>query len=377
MTFRLTFTLDEIFINGRPILVTVDAFSGYILGMRLADHRDSDTWEEFILEIVDPETGQVERIIADQGKGIVAMVDALFPEGIYQSDLYHVVIFLSHWIGVLLRKAYGAIKKEYAAESNFEKAKDDKIETLFEAYGKAYENAQKWVYYYDSVAYLFSELQKVLMIADMETGRLRSKDEAKTVVEVILDLIEAEIDYEKVQKGVRSFRRALKTVLGYFDQVEKADAELKTAIEDADVRQILVIIYMYQQKLHTASGQRKRYLKGQIEYWRSGLIEWFGEAEFKRLFEMVDKELSPILRTSSMIENTNSRLRRFFDSARGQINQNRLNLIRFYLNHKVFERGVREGKSPIQLFYNQSEPEHWLVALRRKKAETEVKTAKV
>jgi hypothetical protein len=100
--------------------------------------------------------------------------------------------------------------------------------------------------------------------------------------------------------------------------------------------------------------------------------EYAGEAEFERSYSIVEKQLSSIIWSSSMVENTNSRLRPFFDAARGQINQNRLNLIRFYLNHKVFERGRRKGKSPAQILYGEkaaSEP--WFSILQAKKAEKE------
>ena len=40
---RVKFISDEIFI-GAPILVTVDALSGYILGLDLAKSRDQETW---------------------------------------------------------------------------------------------------------------------------------------------------------------------------------------------------------------------------------------------------------------------------------------------------------------------------------------------
>ena len=78
----------------------------------------------------------------------------------------------------------------------------------------------------------------------------------------------------------------------------------------------------------------------------------------------MEKQLFSIIRSSSMVENTNSRLRPFFDAARGQINQNRLNLIRFYLNHKVFERGRRKGKAPAQILYGKNRAsENWLFKL--------------
>ncbi len=54
-----------------------------------------------------------------------------------------------------------------------------------------------------------------------------------------------------------------------------------------------------------------------------------------------------------MVENVNSRLRRFANSARGQLSQERLNIIRYHLNHKPYKRSEkRKGLSPYQIFFN-------------------------
>ena len=117
-----------------------------------------------------------------------------------------------------------------------------------------------------------------------------------------------------------------------------------------------------QQQLYTAYGQRKRCLNAHKAALEHTLSDWLGGAESRRFYHLVEQTLSSIIRSSSMVENTNSRLRRFFDSARGQINQARLNLIRFYLNHKPFERGRRRGKTAAQLFHrDEASSEHWFV----------------
>ena len=136
------------------------------------------------------------------------------------------------------------------------------------------------------------------------------------------------------------------------------------------MRQCVFRLYAYQQQLYTAYGQRKRLLHAQKAALEQRLSERLGEAEYRRVYHIVEQTLSSIFRSSSMVENTNSRLRRFFDSARNQINQARLNLIRFYLNHKLFERGRRRGKTASQLFHgDEALSEHWLSILLSKKAQ--------
>ncbi|MGK5090411.1 hypothetical protein WDW89_00185 [Deltaproteobacteria bacterium TL4] len=101
-----------------------------------------------------------------------------------------------------------------------------------------------------------------------------------------------------------------------------------------------------------------------MNFWKTALSEDLGEAIFNSLWNQTTWLLNSVIRASSYVENVNSRLRRFFDSGRGQLNQNRLNLIRFYLNHKIFQRGKRAGNSAKSLFKKQ-EPQHWLDELRR------------
>lgn len=376
ISFRLKFISDEIFINGCPVLVTVEPISGYILRLDLADNRDQDTWGCCWLEIVDNETGNVERIVADQAKGIMGAIGLVFDdaEKLYQTDLFHVIVRLAYWIGVLERQAYAAINDQYEAERKFENAKSENVlEKRLNAYETAEHEAEKRINLYDDFVYLFRELQNILMIMDMKTGQLRNKDDVIATIDAIFLLMEDELDHEKIQEGVKYFRKHQDAALHYFDDVEQADETLKELIPDEAVREILVLIYGYQSQLYTAYGKRKAYLKEQIEQWTHLLIEYMNPEAFERLYALVDTELSAIIRTSSMVENTNSRLRPFFNTARGQINQNRLNLIRFYLNHKIFKRGRRRGKSSYQILYGEnSSEENWLSKLNANKQQKQV-----
>ncbi len=70
------------------------------------------------------------------------------------------------------------------------------------------------------------------------------------------------------------------------------------------------------------------------------------------------------LRSSSMVENLNSRLRRYF-FLRCQLGDAYLSLLQFFLNHRVFmrsRRAERVGKTPKQLLTGQVRA-HWLELL--------------
>jgi hypothetical protein len=372
VTVSVKFISDEIFI-GRPILVTVEPLSGHILALDLANRRDQQTWGACWIELVDNDTGLIERIVSDQAKGLLGGMDLISanPAQIFQSDLFHVLMRLVSAIWRAERKAYAAIGKEYDAAEKFERAKSEPVLAhRLKKYETAQAKAEKWIRWYDESMYLFRHLQEVLRMVNQNSGELRRKADVTAELEAILQLLEEDIGDEKIQKGTGYIREHQESLLHYFDEVEAAADFLKGAITEDEVRQYLLRIYACQQHLYVAYGQRKRQLEARRAAWQASVIALIGQAEYERLYQLVEQKLSAIIRSSSMVENTNSRLRRFFDSARGQINQNRLNLIRFYLNHKPFERGRRQGKSPAQLFHeDEASAEHWLSILRAKKAE--------
>ena len=69
-------------------------------------------------------------------------------------------------------------------------------------------------------------------------------------------------------------------------------------------------------------------------------------------------------RSSSLVENLNSRLRNYF-TLRRHLGTPYLDLLRFFLNHRRFvrsRRAERQGKSPRELMTGQGHP-HWLTLL--------------
>jgi len=290
---------------------------------------------------------------------------------IFQGEMFHILMRPGAGIHQAERKAYAAMKKEFDAFDTVERAKSARVlQHRLETYETAQAEAEKWIQCYDESRYLFRELQEVLRIVDMTSGALHRKAEVMGEVGAILELLEDEIASEKIQQGAEYIRTHQAALLQYFDEVEAAANHLNTPIVEDDVRQCVFRLYAYQQQLYTADGQRKRGLNAHKAALEQHLSERLGEAEYRRVYQLVEQMLSSIVRSSSMVEKTNSRLRRFFDSARNQINQARLNLIRFYLNHTRFERGRRRGNTAAQLFYgDEASSEHWLSLLLSKKTQ--------
>jgi hypothetical protein len=60
-------------------------------------------------------------------------------------------------------------------------------------------------------------------------------------------------------------------------------------------------------------------------------------------------ELDKIIQSSAIVENINSIVRAFLNTSRNRINQEILNLIMFYHNHRRYKAGKRKGKTPMEL----------------------------
>src|SRR3954447_1653886 len=86
--------------------------------------------------------------------------------------------------------------------------------------------------------------------------------------------------------------------------------------------------------------------------------------KFHMLFDAVSRAMAQTPRSSSLVENLNSRLRPYF-TLRRHLGHSYLGLLQFYLNHHCFIRSrcaERQGKSPREVMTGQRHP-HWLTLL--------------
>jgi len=96
-----------------------------------------------------------------------------------------------------------------------------------------------------------------------------------------------------------------------------------------------------------------------LAYWqgRNQLRAQTG-GKFHTLFDAVSRAMAHTPRSSSLVENLNSRLRAYF-TLRHHLGSSYLDLLRFFLNHRRFmrsRRAERNGKSPRELMTGQGHP---------------------
>jgi hypothetical protein len=88
--------------------------------------------------------------------------------------------------------------------------------------------------------------------------------------------------------------------------------------------------------------------------------------DFETVKTEVFAQLDKIIQSSAIVENINSIVRAFLNTSRNNINQETLNLIMFYHNHRRYKAGKRKGKTPMELLTGTKQENDWLEILLEK-----------
>jgi len=152
-----------------------------------------------------------------------------------------------------------------------------------------------------------------------------------------------------VRVALQNQRDDLLAFAGVLDQ-KLADIARAHAIAEPLVREACV--------LHRLPSTSSVYWQG----WNRLRAQTGGK--FHALLAAVSRAMADTPRSSSLVENLNSRLRTYF-TLRRHLGGSHLSLLRFFLNHRCFLRSrrvERQGKSPRELMTGQGHP-HWLALL--------------
>ena len=79
--------------------------------------------------------------------------------------------------------------------------------------------------------------------------------------------------------------------------------------------------------------------------------------------DLIYSKLDTIVQSSAIVENINSMIRDYLNTSRNHIQQNMLNLIMFYHNHRRYKAGKRKGKTPMELLTGRKQEEDWVELL--------------
>jgi len=360
---KVTVLLDEIFIGSQPILITVEPISSAILNIELANNRKGETWEKHINHIIDNQNIEIINAVTDEGSGILLGIKNSLPDIHRQSDTFHI---LSHHLGIWVHrfesKAYSAIEKEYEREIVcLNRKSEDSFEKKDKQYQEACAKTIEAIELYENFKYLYTHAIKQLN-PFRSNGELRDMTKAKEEIEVALELIE-KLEHKTINREIEGIKKVLPNLLDYFKDAKKAIRNCKALGIDDETIRVLCLEWQWNKALIKAKTQerRKKARKELTHY--SLLAKQILWEDYEMVKEKVFNELDTIIQASSMVENINSLLRPYLDRSKNQVTQEFLNLFAFYHNHRVYKRGKRAGKIPMEILTGKKQEKDWIELL--------------
>ena len=340
---------DEIFQGATPVLAGVDAASTYCYLLAAEERRDADTWGVHLLDAaqqgLDPD-----YTIADAGQGLRAGQRTAWGDTPCHGDVFHIQRQCDGLANTLSRLAQGATSQRKTLQAKTGRAgqrdPDDELATQLalarQAETQAHELARdirtltQWLRH-DVLALAGPDLSTRRELFDFIVEELAAREpgDAQRI--------------RPVRVALQNQRDALLAFAGVLDGKLAAIAQTH-AIAEPFVREACA--------LHRLPSTSSAYWQG----WNRLRAAMGGK--FHVLFDAVSRAMAQTPRSSSLVENLNSRLRTYF-TLRRHLGGAYLDLLRFFLNHRRFlrsRRAERQGKSPRELMTGQGHP-HWLTLL--------------
>ncbi|MFL9937307.1 hypothetical protein P0D88_52410 [Paraburkholderia sp. RL18-103-BIB-C] len=340
---------DEIFQGSTPVLAGVDAQSTYCYLLAAEKHRDADTWGVHLLDAsrqgLDPD-----YTIADAGQGLRAGQKAAWGDTPCHGDVFHIQRQCEALANTLGNLARGARTRRQKLEARIDRARARGCAGRFaaalrrsrQADAQAHELARdirtltQWLSH-DILALAGPVLATRQILFDFVVEELlgREHQDARRI--------------RPVRVALQNQRDDLLAFAGVLDEKLAAIAHAANVPDDL-VRAACV--------LHRKPTTSPAYWQG----W--GWLRSKLGARFHAVFAAVTQVMEHTPRSSSLVENLNSRLRNYF-TLRRHLGTPYLGLLRFFLNHRRFvrsRRAERKGKSPHELMTGQHHA-HWLTLL--------------
>ena len=327
----------------------VDLQSTYCYLLEAAERRDADTWALALMEL--QEQGlQLDCSVADGGQAIRAGQRIVWPDVPCDFDHFHALQETERLVTFLENRAYRLLGARDTLERKMARARrQGQGRELSARLGQARLAETVAIALADDVALLLRWLRNDILPP-------RGPDFATRLA--LLDWVVEELRRRETQCAHRiaPVRKLLENhrqeLLAY---VERLDENLAGLAEEFDVSPSAARAVWNLECLDAASppyGQEAEALRCQLG------------GKFYGLQQAMSGLSAVTFRSSSWVENVNSRLRNYF-FLRGQIGSDYLELLQFYFNHHRYQRSAvasRVGKSPTELLTGQPHP-HWLSLL--------------
>lgn len=337
--------LDEIFTNGNPVFVVLEASGHYILDIVLRPDRKADTWER-VLRRLQAAGVDIELLVKDQGSSLKAAAQALaLPE---RADLFHLLKPFDPYLPSLERHAYGAMEEEFERVRVFENRQcEGSLEKGLAKYEAACGETLKALRASDNYDYLHTCLHEAFDSFTPE-GRLRTRARAEGDIEAALSLMEKEFPcHHGILAAVKFLRKNLPDYWSYFEQLERIVRHQAKTITEHTLCAGCLAWQLEKKAMAVKSSHWKKELARQSKAQLDLALTGAGTG-LKTALASLSADLDSNVRSSSPLEAINSIIRNHLNACRGQITQESLTLLAFFLNHRKATRGKYVGTSPYE-----------------------------
>jgi hypothetical protein len=341
---------DEIYQAGKPVLVGMDVESTYCYLPAAAEHCDETTWGVHLLDL--GKRGLCpDYTIADGGQALRAGQRAAWGQEIpCHGDVFHAELELNKLTDCLERRAAACAAFRQKIELESQKARNSAYDAR--SLGFKLAAARK------------AHTEAVLLATDVRILADWMHDDILSIAgpnlmerKHLYDFVVEELDKRKtLYCGIESVCKTLKNHRDNLLAFAGVLAEKFAAI----AQQLEAPLFLLQ-----AIAQLQGLNKATAVYWqRSGLLQSKLKDTFIPVEAAVKEAIASTPRASSIVEPLNRRFRHYF-LHRPHIGDDYLDLLRFFLNHRSFQRSrrvERVGKSPAELLTGNEHP-HWLQML--------------
>jgi len=322
--------LDETFQGRNPCLTVVDGRSFVVLNLTAADRRDGTTWAVTLLDL--QERGiQFHDLVSDGAKGIRSGVEDAELSVPLRPDLFHLTQDAHKIAQRLERIAYGAIETAERArraerERQAPKRRPGRPLEVDVSLDDAVEEEEDAIYTYNGWRWLWGEARRALEPIN-EKGQLTTTKEARETMETAMELLQ-EIGRDDVTDFALGILDRLDDLLAPLIWLEECLAPWCEEVDD-ETEALILWAWRHRETLDLEPG------------------EGFPESQ-RRVVKAFWEILALFHRSSSLAESFHSWLRPYLHIHRG-MPQWLFPLLTLLWNHHIFQRGKREGKSPLEL----------------------------
>ena len=340
---------DEMFQHNQPVLAGVDIPSLYCYLLSLNEQRDGDTWAIHLLDLQN-QGFNPERVFADDGSGLRAGHQYVFPNVPCDADHFHISKDLMDLRRYFRNRLKSSISYRILMESKMSKLEDTARTVKQEKkVAQAKKEETKFCYLSGTIDILISWIEHDVFNMAGYNPAIRRE---------LFDFIVVEFKtLEKIHKHrIRAIRVKLKN-----------QRDLLLAFADVLNNKFWHIAKQSSLPLETiwAMCELQRCKQGGDNYAIRSLPLQFQLGEkYDAIEDAVIAAMNTTEKTSSMVENLNSRISPYF-FLRKEIGNDYLHLLQFYLNHTPFLRSKdpnRRKKSPTEILTNKAH-HHWLELL--------------